>query len=84
MSDIDDFSRLGIPFVAVATDISTGEPVELVTGNLADAMFASVATPAFIGPILLDGKLLVGGGVANNLPVNVAQAMTPTSSSRSI
>ncbi len=77
VSDIDDFSRLGIPFVAVATDISTGEPVELVTGNLADAMFASVAIPAFIGPILLDGKLLVDGGVANNLPVNVAQAMNP-------
>ena len=77
VSDIDDFSRLGIPFVAVATDISTGEPVELVTGNLADAMFASVAIPAFIGPILLDGKLLVDGGVTNNLPVNVAQAMNP-------
>ena len=77
VSDIDDFSRLGIPFVAVATDISTGEPVELVTGNLADAMFASVAIPAFIGPILLDGKLLVDGGVANNLPINVAQAMNP-------
>jgi len=77
VSDIDDFSRLSIPFVAVATDISTGEPVELVTGNLADAMFASVAIPAFIGPILLDGKLLVDGGVANNLPVNVAQAMNP-------
>ncbi|MFB3105008.1 MAG: patatin-like phospholipase family protein, partial [Pseudomonadales bacterium] len=59
VSEIDNFAHLSIPFIAVATDISTGEPVELNTGNLADAMFASLAIPAFIGPILLDGRLLV-------------------------
>ncbi|MCZ6854827.1 MAG: patatin-like phospholipase family protein, partial [Gammaproteobacteria bacterium] len=77
VSEIDDFAHLGIPFIAVATDISTGEPVELTTGNLAEAMFASVAIPAFIGPILLDGQLLVDGGVANNLPVDIAKTMDP-------
>lgn len=77
VSEIDNFAHLSIPFIAVATDISTGDPVELNTGNLADAMFASLAIPAFIGPILLDGRLLVDGGVANNLPIDVAKTMHP-------
>jgi NTE family protein len=75
VGDVDDFSQLSVPFVSVATDISTGEAVELTGGNLAEAMFASLAIPAFVGPTEIDGRLLVDGGVSNNLPVDVALAM---------
>ncbi len=75
VGDVEDFSQLSIPFVSIATDISTGEAVELNGGNLADAMFASLAIPAFVNPTEIDGRLLVDGGVSNNLPVDVALAM---------
>lgn len=75
VGDVTNFSQLSIPFVSVATDISTGEVVELTQGNLAEAMFASLAIPAVVGPAEIDGRLLVDGGVSNNLPVDVALAM---------
>jgi NTE family protein len=75
VADVSDFDQLAIPFAAVATDISTGEAVLLTGGNLADAMFASLTIPAFVGPMEIDGRLLVDGGVSNNLPVDVALTM---------
>jgi NTE family protein len=75
VGDVEDFRQLSIPFASIATDISTGEVVELTGGNLAEAMFASLAIPAFVGPTEIDGRLLVDGGVSNNLPVDVALAM---------
>ena len=77
VADIVDFNQLAIPFAAVATDINTGEAVLLNGGNLADAMFASLTIPAFVSPIEIDGRLLVDGGVSNNLPVDVALSMRP-------
>ena len=75
VADVERFDALPIPFAAMATDISSGDAVLLNRGNLADAMFASMAIPALVAPLPLDGRLLVDGGVANNLPVNVALAM---------
>lgn len=72
VADIETFGALPIPFVAVAADITTGEPVRLDHGDLAQALFASMAIPALVTPQKLDGRLLVDGGVANNLPVDVA------------
>lgn len=72
---VEDFDDLAIPFKAVATDLETGQAVVLERGNLAGAMVASMAVPALFPPVERDGKLLVDGGVANNLPVNIARAM---------
>jgi NTE family protein len=72
---VDDFDKLAIPFRAVAGDLETGEAVVLGTGNLARAIRASMAVPAVLTPIELDGRLLVDGGIAMNLPVEVAQGM---------
>ena len=71
----DEFDDLAIPFRAVATDLTTGQPVVLETGSLADAMWASMAVPGVFAPARLDGRLLVDGGVANNLPMDVAREM---------
>jgi NTE family protein len=74
-ADIRDFQRLPIPFKCVATDISTGDPVVLENGNLATAMRASMAIPTVFSPVDLGGRVLVDGGITNNLPVDVVRAM---------
>jgi NTE family protein len=70
-----DFDRLAIPFRAVAADIETGEGVVLGRGDLALAMRASMAIPAVFAPREIDGRLLVDGGITENLPIEVARAM---------
>ena len=72
---IRDFDRLPIPFRAVAADIETGEAVVLGSGDLARAIRASMAVPGFLKPVELDGRLLIDGGVASNLPVEVVRKM---------
>lgn len=72
---VENFDRLPIPFRAVATDLETGEMVVLGSGNLATAIRASMSIPGVYAPAKLDGRLLVDGGVANNLPVSVAREM---------
>lgn len=75
VSQIEDFNGLNIPYRAVATDIGNGEAVILSRGNLATAMRASMAVPGFFSPVELDGRLLVDGGLVNNLPVDVVRDM---------
>jgi len=75
VSAVRDFDRLAIPFRAIATDIVTGDAVVLGRGNLAHAIRASLSVPAIIAPIEIDGRLLVDGGIAMNLPVEVVRAM---------
>ncbi len=75
VSDIRNFNELSIPFRAVATDITTGEAVVLSSGDLAKSMRASMSVPSIFAPVEIDGRLLVDGGVSNNLPVDVARNM---------
>ena len=70
-----EFDRLPIPFRAVATDLSTAEMVVLDRGSLTAAVRASMALPAAVNPVEIDGRLLVDGGVSRNLPVDVARAL---------
>lgn len=65
---VNDFTQLPIPFLCVATHVSTGEQVLLQRGNLAKALMASGALPGLIAPVEIDGKLLTDGGLANNFP----------------
>ena len=74
-SAIHDFDRLMIPFRAVAADIETGEAVILGKGDLANAMRASMSIPGVFAPVEIDGRLLVDGGIADNLPVDVAKKL---------
>ncbi len=70
-----DFDRLPIPFRAVAADIETGEAVVLARGSLSRAMRASMSVPGALSPVEIDGRLLVDGGVANNLPIDEARRL---------
>jgi NTE family protein len=71
----DSFDDLAIPYRAVATDISTSKAVVLSSGSITQAMKASSTVPGALEPIEIDGKLLVDGGIVNNMPVDVARAM---------
>ncbi|WP_259753669.1 patatin-like phospholipase family protein [Pseudomonas sp. GCEP-101] len=74
-SDTRDFDQLAIPFRAVATDISTGEKVVFSKGHLPQAIRASMSIPAVFAPVEVNGKLLVDGGMVDNIPVDVARQM---------
>ena len=72
---ITDFDQLRIPYRAIATDIETGDAVILGEGNLAKAMRASMSIPGALPPVKHNGKLLVDGGIGNNVPIDVARDM---------
>ncbi|MFA1562843.1 patatin-like phospholipase family protein [Aliivibrio fischeri] len=72
---LNSFDELPIPFRAVATDIEKLESVILDKGNLAEAMMASMSVPGALPPAEYDGRLLVDGGVVNNMPVDVVREM---------
>jgi NTE family protein len=72
---VNDFRRLPIPFEAMATDIETGKSVVLNSGSVAQAMRASMAVPGAIAPVEIGGRLLVDGGIANNLPIDQARQL---------
>jgi NTE family protein len=75
VATVDDFDDLMIPFRAVASDIATGEAVAIGSGNLGMAIRASMSIPAAFAPATLEGRLLVDGGVSNNLPIDVVRDM---------
>ena len=70
----NDFDRLPIPFRTVATDVLTGQVVVFNSGTLSKAIRASIAVPGLFTPVETENTLLVDGGIANNLPVDVALA----------
>ena len=70
-----DFDRLPVPFRAVATDLATAEPVVLGRGSLPRAVRASMSPPVTIPTIETGGRVLVDGGIADNVPVDAARAM---------
>lgn len=74
-ADIRDFDKLPIPFRAVATDITTGEKVIFRRGHLPQVIRASMSIPAVFAPVELDGRLLVDGGMTDNIPLDVVRDM---------
>ncbi|WP_133150092.1 patatin-like phospholipase family protein, partial [Vibrio splendidus] len=75
LSPFDSFDHLAIPYRSVATDIIKLEEVVIDHGHLVDAMMASMSVPGALPPYEVDGRMLVDGGVTNNMPVDVARAM---------
>ena len=69
------FDDLAIPYRAVATDIVSVKPVVLDNGHLATAMQASMTVPGALQPVRIDNRILVDGGIVNNMPVDAAQAL---------
>lgn len=75
VATVSDFDRLPIPFRAIATDLVNGEEVILSAGDLPTAIRTSMSVPGILKPVRVNGRLLIDGGVANNLPVGVVRSM---------
>lgn len=73
--DSINFNTLPIPYACVATDLVSGEPRVLNSGNISMAMRASMSIPGVFAPVEIDGKLYIDGGVVNNYPVDVVRDM---------
>ena len=70
-----DFKDLDIPFAAISCDLMTGERVVLDSGPVAPAIRSSASVPGIFTPVELNGRILVDGGVVDNLPVEQVEAM---------
>lgn len=68
---------LDISFLAVTSDLETGEEVLLDEGDLAGAIRSSIAVPGLLTPIRRDGRLLVDGGLVDPVPVGPARRLSP-------
>lgn len=66
------FEELAVPFVAIATDFTTGALAELDSGALRSALLASSAIPGIYPWVERDGRRLVDGGLVANVPIATA------------
>jgi len=68
-----NIENLKLPFTAVATDLNRGTRVVLDRGSVAKAVHASSAIPGVFNPVDHQGRLLVDGGMMDNIPISVAR-----------
>ncbi|MBP9501065.1 MAG: patatin-like phospholipase family protein [Candidatus Promineofilum sp.] len=66
---------LAIPFAAVASDLNTGKRVVLQKGRLTTAVRASCSVPGFVPPVEIGDRILVDGGITDNIPADVARLL---------
>ena len=66
--NVSSFEELTIPFKTVATDFWCRKPVVFESGDLLPAVRASMAIPYIFTPVIMDGRVLVDGGLVNNVP----------------
>lgn len=71
----DSFEALKTPFIAVATDITTGEEMRITSGSLSEAVMASMSIPGIFTPVEIQGRLLVDGGVVDNIPIEAVKEL---------
>lgn len=74
-SAISDFDHLPIPYRAVATDLNSGQAVVLDHGSLAMAMRASMSLPGIFQPVEIEDRVLLDGGLVNQVPIDVVRTM---------
>ena len=67
--------ELEVPLAVVATDYATGAPVVFRSGNVLEALRASVSIPGVLVPVRYRDTLLVDGGVSIPLPISVVRGM---------
>jgi NTE family protein len=71
------FEELPIPFAVVAVDVENGQEITINEGSLFDAILATIAVPGILPARRWAGRVLVDGGVANPVPVDIARNLRP-------
>ena len=68
---VSRFEELQIPLQVVTTDFHSSEQVVISTGELLDAVKASMAIPGLFTPVRWDGRVLIDGGSVNPVPFDL-------------
>jgi len=74
-SIVDDFNDLPILFHCVATDVRNAQAVVMDHGSFATALRSTMSLPGIFNPVPLGDRLLVDGGLLNNVPADVVKDM---------
>jgi NTE family protein len=74
-TDAREFSDLNIPVMMVATDLEKGSKVILKSGNILEALRATMSIPGLFSPARVHNRWLVDGGLVDPVPVSVARNM---------
>jgi NTE family protein len=69
---VERLEQTSVPLHVIATDVLRGQEVRLSHGPLVDAVMASAAIPGVFPPVEWEGRQLIDGGVANNVPLSHA------------
>ncbi len=69
---------LPLPYAAVATDLDSGQRVLLRSGDVCEAVRASIAIPGLLAPQMWRGRLLVDGALVDPVPVAPARELGAT------
>ncbi len=69
------FDEASVPFIAVATELAQGREIWLRTGDLVEAVRASIGIPGIFSPVWLDDRWLLDGGMCNPVPVSACRAL---------
>jgi NTE family protein len=70
--EYDNLQDARIPVEVVTTSLTDGRERWITHGNAVEAILASSAIPSIFPPVVIDGDMLVDGGVVNNVPISRA------------
>ncbi|GAB0154823.1 patatin-like phospholipase family protein [Chryseobacterium sp. Alg-005] len=68
VSNIDDFSKLPIPFMCVATNLESGNMEIFEKGDLVQSIMASSAFPSLMDPVKIGDSIYIDGAMSVNYP----------------
>ncbi len=72
---VTEFEKTRVPFGAVATELQTGRMVVFTEGSIPLAIRASCALPIYYTPVMVNGRMMVDGGLVGHIPASVARMM---------
>lgn len=73
LNTIRDFDHYPAKFRSVATNLESGARVVIDQGDWVEAIQASMSIPMVLSPVMREGKRLIDGGVADNIPINLSR-----------
>ena len=68
VSNINDFSKLPIPFMCMGTNLETGKLKIFESGDLVTAIMASSAFPSLMNPVKIGDSVYIDGAITLNYP----------------
>lgn len=68
VSNINDFSKLPIPFMCMGTNLETGKLKIFESGDLVSAIMASSAFPSLMNPVKVGDSVYIDGAITLNYP----------------